>query len=128
MRRFRRNRRPGNRAMTASETARVMAAKFDHCCIPCLVWARLGRMPMEHVARVCQYDHAKSGNFRRGHDKGFASCLWHHLGRIEDGWTHARMRAYFGPSLMDGSRLFHETYGSDDELIARQRALLDEAA
>jgi hypothetical protein len=30
------------------------------------------------------------------------------------------MRQIYGPSLMDGSRTFHETYGSDDELITNQ--------
>ena len=35
------------------------------------------------------------------------------------------MRAHFGPSLMDGSRLFHDTYGSDDELIALQTDILE---
>ena len=130
MRRFRKHRRPGNRAMTAQESARVTAAKFDHYCIPCLVWARAGNMPLEHVARVCQYDHSKRGNIRRGHDKGFASCLWHHQGRIEkpEHWTHKTMRAHFGPSLMDGSRLFRETYGTDDELIALQDEVLQEQA
>ena len=125
MRRFRKKRRPGNRPMTADELSRIHAAK-EMCCIPCYVWARMGRMPMEHVARVSQYDHSKSGNIRRGHGKGFASCLWHHQRRLEQPgtWTHARMRAHFGPSLLDGSRLFHDTYGSDDELIALQDALL----
>lgn len=38
--------------------------------------------------------------------------------------THAEMRAWYGPSLMDGSRLFRDTYGTDDELIARQDKLI----
>jgi hypothetical protein len=38
------------------------------------------------------------------------------------------MREHFGPSLMDGSRLFHATYGSDDELIALQSEILGDAA
>lgn len=126
MKPYRRNRRPGNRPHTKAESERIEAAKWDGCCIPCLVWARAGNMPIEHVAKVCQYDHSKSGNIRRGHDKGFASCIWHHLGRLEsDGWTHKSMREHFGPSLMDGSRLFHETYGSDDDLIALQNDILE---
>lgn len=96
--------------------------------MPCLVWAELGNMPMADVATLCEYDHSKSGNIRRGHDKGFASCLWHHRGRVEDGWSHQRMRAHFGPSLMDGSRLFANTYGTDDELIAKQTAWLEQNA
>ena len=123
MRRFRRNRRPGNRAMTSAESAVVMEAK-ETACIPCLVWAEAGNMPLERVATCCDWDHAKSGNIRRGHSEGFASCAWHHRRIVGDGWTHASMRAHFGPSLMDGSALFHRTYGSDDDLIAKQRELL----
>lgn len=127
MKPFRRKRRPGNRKPTADQATRMHDAKWEGYCIPCLVWARAGNMPMDHVAKVCQYDHSKSGNIRRGHDKGFASCLWHHQGRLEqpERWTHSRMRAHFGPSLMDGSRLFHDTYGSDDELIALQTDILE---
>lgn len=123
LRRYRKKRRPGNRPMTAAESERVEAAKTT-ACIPCLVWARLGRMPMEHVATCVGYDHSKSGNIRRGHDKGFGSCNWHHQRLLPTGWTFAGMTEHFGPSLMDGSRLFHDTYGSDDELIALQDELL----
>lgn len=124
MKRFRSSRRPGNRAMTQAERGVVRDAK-EAKCIPCLVWAEAGNMPLSDVANCCDWDHSKSGNIRRGHRHGFASCLWHHRRRIEvDGWTFERMRAHFGPSLLDGSRLFHETYGSDDYLISRQRQLL----
>lgn len=123
MKRFRRNRRAGNKPMTSAERSIVMDAK-EAKCIPCLVWAEKGNMPFEHVATCSDWDHSKSGNVRRGHKDGFASCLWHHRGRVSDGWSHERTRRYFGPSLMDGSRLFHEAYGSDDYLISRQRQLL----
>jgi hypothetical protein len=121
---YRRKRRPGNRAMTLAESARVEAAK-TLCCVACYVWAvRLGRMPVEDIAVLSAYDHKKSGNIRRGHRYGFANCDWHHQAIPGDGWNHAHMRAHFGPSLMDGSRLFHDTYGSDDDLIALQDQLL----
>jgi hypothetical protein len=120
---FRKKRRPGNRAMTASQGATVSTAKETQC-IPCLVWAEAGNMPIEDVAVCSDWNHTKSGNIRRGHDKGYAGCLWHHRGRVSCGWNHAHMRRHFGPSLMDGSRLFHATYGSDDYLIGRQRELL----
>jgi hypothetical protein len=123
MKPYRANRRPGNRAMTPAESARVVAAKQLACC-PCLVWARMGRMPLADVATQSGYDHKKSGNIRRGHRFGFASCDWHHLGLVADGWNHAHMRSHFGPSLMDGSRLFRDVYGTDNELIALQDELL----
>lgn len=126
MKSFRRNRRPGNRPMTTAESERVIAAKTLKC-IPCLVWARRGNMPFEHVATCCGYDHKKSGNIRRGHALGFGSCDWHHQGLVGDGWTHKRMREHFGPSLMDGSALFARTYGTDNELIELQTQLLEAA-
>lgn len=108
---------------TKAESERMRDSK-EGVCIPCLVWARAGNMPMEHVATQSDYDHKKSGNKRRGHAYGFASCLWHHRGRVSEGWTHAQLRSYFGPSLMDGSRLFKATYGSDDFLIGVQNDIL----
>ena len=125
LRQFRRKRRPGNKPMTKTELARVLTAK-EGPCIPCYVWAHAGNMPLADIAVVNQYDHKKSGNIRRGHRHGFANCDWHHEAIPGDGWTPKEMRAHFGPSLMDGSRLFHETYGSDDELIALQDQLLGE--
>jgi hypothetical protein len=127
MKPFRRKRRAGNRAPTQAEGFRVAAAKVT-ACIPCLVWARAGHMPMEHVANLADYNHCKSGNVRRGHAMGYACCGWHHRSIVGEGWTHAQMREHFGPSLMDGSRLFHATYGSDDELIALQSEILGDAA
>lgn len=104
--------------MTAREAARVDEAKTQ--CMACLVWARRGSMPMEDVANECDYNHAKSGNIRRGHMYGYGGCGWHHRGIVGQGWTRERMRQHFGPSLMDGSRLFQDTYGTHDELIALQ--------
>ena len=70
------------------------------------------------------FHHTKSGNMRRGHMFGMCLCGWHHRGLVHDGWTHKAMRDVYGQSLMDGSRLFHLTYGSDDDLIALQRELI----
>lgn len=91
-------------------------------CILCIVRLRQGHLQEDQVFVGVSYDHKKSGNIRRGHMYGFASCAWHHFGHpIPD---HLPAEAY-GPSLMDGSRLFRETYGSDDELIDLQRRILD---
>lgn len=108
---------------TKEEEARIVAAKFGPC-MPCLSWARAGNMPMHDVAIGGDYDHKKSGNIRRGHMFGFCSCKWHHFGHPGEGWTIPQMREHFGPSLMDGSRLFHAAYGGDDELIALQTEVL----
>jgi len=113
-------------APTKAENARMRDAKFG-LCIPCLVWARAGHMPETDVMEGGDYDHKKSGNLRRGHAFGYCACLWHHRRHPGDGWTFAAMRAHFGPSLLDGSRLFHDTYGDDDSLIQLQTELLGTA-
>lgn len=108
---------------TKAEAARIVDSK-EGPCIPCVVWAALGNMDAADIADGGDYDHKKSGNVRRGHAAGFCSCGWHHRGLVGEGWTRDGMRNHFGPSLTDGSRLFHNTYGSDDHLIALQTALL----
>lgn len=117
----------GGGYQTKAETARIVESKFGDCA-PCTSWARQGRMPLEHVMKGGDYDHKKSGNVRRGHAAGFCSCGWHHRRIVGEGWTHKRMREHFGPSLLDGSKLFREAYGTDDELIALQTEMLGEVA
>lgn len=95
--------------------------------MPCTAWAECGNMPEDNIAQGGDYDHAKSGNIRRGHRFGYCSCDWHHRGIVPTGRTHAWMRAHFGPSKMDGGKLYAAAYGSEDELIARQDAALDVA-
>ena len=123
MKQFRKNRRPGNRPMTGEESARVEAAK-EGPCMACIVWAMNGGMSLIDVIYGCDYNHAKSGNIRRGHACGYALCAWHHRQQPWGYFSVSATRAHFGPSLMDGSRLFHDTYGSDDFLIEKQTAEL----
>lgn len=126
LRQFRKKKRPGNRVPTKDEAARIVESKFGPC-IPCLVWALAGGMPIEHVPMGVSYDHKKSGNIRRGHGFGYGACAWHHYGNQvapPQGWTVESMRTHYGPSLLDGSRVFHATYGSDDELIDLQSRVL----
>lgn len=104
---------------TKAEATRIVEAKFGRC-IPCLAWALAGNMPIWHVMVGGDYDHKKSGNIRRGHAFGFCACKWHHVRHPGEGWTHERMRKHFGPSLLDGSHLFREAYGTNDELIGLQ--------
>ena len=124
MKSFRRKRRPGNRAMTPDEAARVVAAK-EGPCVACYLRAREWGMDPGRIAVGGDYNHCKSGNIRRGHAAGYCLCDWHHRHHPVQGVSHASMRDVWGPSLMDGSRLFHETYGSDDELIALQTEIIE---
>lgn len=106
---------------TKEEAARIVAAK-EGPCMACEIWF------FQHAKRCdgegCDYNHAKSGNIRRGHLYGYALCPWHHRGVPAEGFSAAGMRVTFGPSLMDGSRRFHLAYGSDDDLIESQTATI----
>ena len=104
---------------TAAEAERIELAKAGPC-MACLVLQMAGLLSSHRAVYGCDYNHAKSGNRRRGHFFGFALCVWHHRRHPMEGKTLAQTRAIYGPSLMDGSRVFHETYGSDDELIEQQ--------
>lgn len=88
-------------------------------CVACVA-GKVG----DHVAWFGDFHHMKSGNVRRGHMFGVCLCLYHHRGIIPEGVDKVVWRGIYGPSLMDGSRKFHLTYGSDDDLIALQRELI----
>lgn len=104
---------------TAAEAERIELAKAGPC-MACLVFQMAGLLSSHRVVYGCDYNHAKSGNRRRGHFFGFALCVWHHRRHPVEGKTLSQTRVIYGPSLMDGSRVFHETYGSDDDLIEQQ--------
>lgn len=103
----------------AKEAERIELAKVGPC-MACLVLNVAGLLNPFQVVYGCDYNHAKSGNRRRGHLFGYALCVWHHRRHPIEGKTLAQTREIYGPSLMDGSRVFRETYGSDDELIEQQ--------
>lgn len=104
---------------TKGEAARIVTAK-EGPCMACLSRAMRGDMAWSFIVHGCDYHHTKSGNIRRGHMAGFALCTWHHRGHPV--WSHERSRKTYGPSLMDGSKLFRDAYGTDDELIVLQTA------
>lgn len=104
---------------TAAEAARIEVSKVGPC-MACLSLVAQELLAPPLVVYGCDYNHAKSGNLRRGHAFGYALCTWHHRRHPLGGNSFATMREIYGPSLMDGSRTFHETYGTDDELIAQQ--------
>lgn len=111
-------------SFTREESARIVAAK-EGPCICCTILHERGELEAEMiVSGCCDFHHAKSGNIRRGHLFGFALCRWHHERHPWGQWSHRQMATYYGVSLKDGSALFHRTYGTDDELIAKQNALI----
>lgn len=58
---------------------------------------------------------------------GICLCSFHHRGAPLEGMTVPQTRKLLGPSLMDGSKVFHAEWGSDDELYEIQQQLLEAA-
>lgn len=74
------------------------------------------------ISYGCDAHHLLSGGRRIGHMATIGLCAWHHRGVPLEG-TAPATRAIYGPSLMDGSKLFHQAYGSDEELMKAQKWL-----
>lgn len=106
---------------TKAEAARIVAAKEG----PCMACETLALQSLPRCdGEGCDYHHMLSGGRRRGHAYGIALCAFHHRGHPLPGMTSGEMRTRYGPSLMDGSRLFHAAFGDDESLLAQQNALL----
>lgn len=109
---------------TIAQSRRIAACK-EGVCIACYVWQQHADAPSGFSpVHGCDYHHMKSGNVRRGHEFGIGLCVWHHRKHPWEQWTVRETRAWFGPSLMDGGKVFAATYGSDDELLEVQDKLL----
>ncbi len=124
----------GSVAPTKAELAHMGLCK-ERVCVICLQRVAAGLLPAQWAVvgnpdtpalyyGLLQYHHTKSGNIRRGHLAGFAMCEWHHEGIPPQGFDKYTAETRWGPSLKGGSRTFHETYGSDDELIEIQQLIL----
>lgn len=117
----------GSKKANAEESAHIERCKSGPC-IPCVSLFLQGKLAAHDVFLGGDYDHKKSGNVRRGHMEGFCSCAWHHRRHPWGMLSFAEMTRRFGPSLMDGGKLFARTYGTDDELIELQRQVLENPA
>lgn len=106
---------------TKEEAARIVACKEGRC-VACYALELDGGHGCD--GEGCDYHHMKSGNIRRGHMFGIGLCAYHHRGHPLQGYTPKSMRLFFGPSLMDGSRAFHDYFGPDGELLILQREIL----
>lgn len=108
---------------TKAEEAYIVACKGSPC-RACEVLRQDGLdPPMDNEG--CDFQHMKSGNIRMGHMYGYALCTWHHRRIPFDGWTPKQMAAIYGPSLMDGGKAFAAAYGTEQELLDRQRRYLE---
>lgn len=106
---------------TKDEQARMAAIKELGVCVACHVSGK------QRWPQPVDVHHLLSGNRRRGHRYTVGLCGWHHRKLTDFGCTEKEMRDDLGPSLADGSKPFRAAFGSDDELLALQDALLHES-
>lgn len=110
---------------TADDQARFEAMRRVGC-LACLKNQEAGRASATLVLRRLEIHHLLSGGRRIGHYATICLCHFHHQAKFlpyhEFGYQ-AQAEA-FGPSLEREPRRFHELYGTDQELLDRQNALL----
>lgn len=96
-------------------------------CICCMLNMQMW-MPVPSRG-ACEAHHLLSGGLRRGHDFTIGLCAWHHRAvPIMQPPIGVTMGVHiYGPTVATGSKPFHAMYGTDDELLAFQNALLDAA-
>jgi hypothetical protein len=111
---------------TIAESARILLVKKLGC-ICCMLNREQG-IPTAFFG-PCEAHHLLSGGLRRGHDATIGLCRWHHQAvRPYEAMSTDETVAKFGPSVATGSKPFHALYGTDDELLEFQEALLALAA
>lgn len=69
----------------------------------------------------------KAGQERRGDEYTIGLCPWHHVGEPPGILSAREARNILGPSLKLHSREFRAEFGSDDDLLARQNELIEQA-
>jgi hypothetical protein len=104
----------GGKHKTTADVARFDAIKSG----PCMACIQRG-IDVSGQGLV-EVHHLLSGGRRRGHQHTAGLCIWHHRGVLYWGMTHSEMREHYGPSLAEGSKPFHETFGGDDALLEAQ--------
>lgn len=107
-------------AMTKDEARWVGAVK--RC--GCLLCRRKGYL-QEEDGPLAEAHHLLSGGIRRGHLFTIGLCAWHHRGQlIVAGWNHQTHRQRLGPALSEGTVPFEREWGTDDDLLDEQRAIV----
>lgn len=111
---------------TVAESARIVLVKKLGCI--CCTLNREQGMPTAFFG-PCEAHHLLSGGRRRGHNCTIGLCRWHHQAvRPYEAMTTDETVERFGPGVATGSKPFHAMYGTDDELLEFQEALLALAA
>lgn len=107
---------------TAAESWRLVTVKALGC-VACRLNRQMGLATAYFGA--AEAHHLLSGGRRRGHLATIGLCPWHHRAAPPyPGMGEREAIERFGPSVATGSKPFHAVYGSDDELLEFQDALL----
>lgn len=105
----------GGKSLTKADLARREAIHAGNC----MACAQLG-MDVSGQG-VVQFHHTAG---KKRHDLTCGLCLYHHMGRPFPGLSLQEMRREYGPSLAEGSKPFHQRFGTNSELLAYQNELL----
>jgi hypothetical protein len=110
---------------TAEDEERFQAMRQIGC-VACLKNQEVGRASATLVLRRLEIHHLISGGRRIGHHATICLCHFHHQAKFLPyvDYGYQAQAAAFGPSLEREPRRFHDMYGTDEELLARQNALL----
>jgi len=77
--------------------------------------------------RACEIHHLTDYGRRRGHSFTIGLCPWHHRAVTDGAAFNAKaMEKIYGPSLVQGSKGFKATYGTDDDLLTWQNELIED--
>lgn len=105
----------GGKTPNKAEEARRDACKAGHC------MACIQRRINVKGQGLVEWHHLDG---KKKHDKTIGLCIWHHRALLFWGHTHEAMREHYGPSLAEGSKPFHEAFGSDASLLELQNQYL----
>lgn len=126
--------KPGTKRMRSGRSTgkptKAQSSRFDRLkrgeCMACRINHERAQKRCDKGG--CDAHHLLSGGRRRGHAFTIALCPWHHRAiRPDDCPNDAYALHRYGPSYETDRRLFRETYGTDDELLAMQNELLGES-
>lgn len=85
-------------------------------CVPCLLDG--------HPDTPCEVHHLNDRGRNIGHDATVGACAWHHRGVPLGNARPSEMALTHGPSLAKSPAEFAERYGNNDEMLAKQNALI----
>lgn len=89
-------------------------------CIPCMVDGK------KAVPATVQHRTDCGRRMEDEHQQTYRSCPWHHLGEVPPGYRGSISRATLrhGPSIAHDRRTFAYVYGTEEELVMLQDALI----